>query len=154
MEFDHKLLIRETDYGIITTHKALEYNPANVTSLKTSVKGHRRLFRKKLKELVTDRGFYYQDANNVPNVSNSRTPRLEKLIDYIFPFSAINKIRHDASIYQTENQYCARSKKCNNNIIPNIIRKRLLQLITIFHRHNHRKKRAINQMQTKPYFQK
>jgi IS5 family transposase len=59
-EFGRKVLIGETDHGIITTHKVLEGNPADVTLLKTGVKGHRRLFRKRLKAVATDRGFYSQ----------------------------------------------------------------------------------------------
>jgi IS5 family transposase len=59
-EFGRKVLIGETDHGIITTHKVLEGNPADATLLKTGVKGHRRLFRKRLKAVATDRGFYSQ----------------------------------------------------------------------------------------------
>ena len=59
-EFGRKVLIGETDHGIITTHKVLEENPADATLLKTGVKGHRRLFRKRLKAIATDRGFYSQ----------------------------------------------------------------------------------------------
>jgi len=57
-EFGRKVLIGETDHGIITTHKVLEGNRADTTLLKTGVKGHRRLFRKRLKAVATDRGFY------------------------------------------------------------------------------------------------
>jgi len=59
-EFGRKVLIGETDHGIITTHEVLEENPADATLLKTGVKGHRRLFRKRLKAVATDRGFYSQ----------------------------------------------------------------------------------------------
>ena len=59
-EFGRKVLIGETDHGIITTHKVLEGNPADATLLKIGVKGHRRLFRKRLKAVATDRGFYSQ----------------------------------------------------------------------------------------------
>ena len=54
------MLIGETDHGIITTHKVLEENPTDATLLKTGVRGHRRLFRKRLKAVATDRGFYSQ----------------------------------------------------------------------------------------------
>ena len=57
-EFGRKVLMGETDHGIITTYKVLEENPADVTLLKTAVKGHRRLFRRRLKAVATDRGFY------------------------------------------------------------------------------------------------
>jgi IS5 family transposase len=59
-EFGRKVLIGETDHGIITTHRVLEGNPADATLLKVGVKGHRRLFRKRLKAVATDRGFYSQ----------------------------------------------------------------------------------------------
>ncbi len=57
-EFGRKVLIGETDHGIITTHKVLEENPADATLLTTAVRGHRRLFRKRLKAVAADRGFY------------------------------------------------------------------------------------------------
>jgi IS5 family transposase len=60
-EFGRKVLIGETDHGIITTHAVLEENPADATLLKIGVKGHRRLFRKRLKAVATDRGFYSQE---------------------------------------------------------------------------------------------
>lgn len=59
-EFGRKVLIGETDHGIITVHKVLKENPADATLLKTAVRGHRRLFRKRLKAVATDRGFYSQ----------------------------------------------------------------------------------------------
>jgi len=57
-EFGRKVLIGETDHGIITTHKVLEENPADATLLTTAVRGHRRLFRRRLKAVAADRGFY------------------------------------------------------------------------------------------------
>ena len=59
-EFGRKVIIGETDHGIITMHEVLQENPADATLLKTGVKGHRRLFRKRLKAVATDRGFYSQ----------------------------------------------------------------------------------------------
>jgi len=59
-EFGRKVLIGETDHGIISTYDVLEENPADVTVLKVGVKGHRRLFRKRLKAVAGDRGFYSQ----------------------------------------------------------------------------------------------
>jgi IS5 family transposase len=59
-EFGRKVLIGETDHGIITTHEVLEDNPADATLLKAGVRRHRRLFRKRLKAVATDRGFYSQ----------------------------------------------------------------------------------------------
>lgn len=59
-EFGRKVLIGETDHGIISTYDVLAENPADVTLLKEGVKGHRRLFRKRLKSLAGDRGFYSQ----------------------------------------------------------------------------------------------
>jgi IS5 family transposase len=59
-EFGRKVLIGETDHGIITTYKILAENPADVTLLRTGVKGHRRLFRRRLKVVAGDRGLYSQ----------------------------------------------------------------------------------------------
>jgi len=57
-EFGRKVLIGETDHGIITTYEVLEDNPSDVDLLKPAVRGHRRLFRRRLKAVATDRGFY------------------------------------------------------------------------------------------------
>ena len=59
-EFGRKVFIGETDHGIITTYDVLDENPADTTVLKAVVKGHRRLFRKRLKAVAGDRGFYSQ----------------------------------------------------------------------------------------------
>ena len=59
-EFGRKVLVGETDHGIITTHKVLKENPADSTLLKTGVSRHRRLFNKRLKAAATDRDFYSQ----------------------------------------------------------------------------------------------
>jgi len=59
-EFGRKVFIGETDHGIITTYEVLDENPADTTVLKAVVKGHRRLFRKRLKAVAGDRGFYSQ----------------------------------------------------------------------------------------------
>jgi IS5 family transposase len=59
-EFGRKVLIGETDHGIISTYEVLVGNPSDVTLLKDGVRGHRRLFRKRLKAVAGDRGFYSQ----------------------------------------------------------------------------------------------
>jgi IS5 family transposase len=59
-EFGRKVLLGETDHGIITTYDVLEENPADATLLKPAVKGHRRLFRKRLRAVAADRGLYSQ----------------------------------------------------------------------------------------------
>jgi IS5 family transposase len=59
-EFGRKVLLGETDHGIITTYEVLGENPADTTLLKDAVRGHRRLFRKRLKAVAADRGFYSQ----------------------------------------------------------------------------------------------
>jgi IS5 family transposase len=59
-EFGRKVLIGETDHGIITAYDVLEENPADTTLLKSAVKRHKRLFRKRLKAVAGDRGFYSQ----------------------------------------------------------------------------------------------
>jgi IS5 family transposase len=57
-EFGRKVLLGETDHGIITTYDVLEENPADTALLKPAVRGHRRLFRKRLKAVAGDRGLY------------------------------------------------------------------------------------------------
>jgi IS5 family transposase len=74
-EFGRKVLLGETDHGIITTYDVLEENPADTALLKPVVKGHKRLFRKRLKAVAGDRGFYSQanedwlEGNGVKRVS-------------------------------------------------------------------------------------
>ena len=60
-EFGRKVLLGETDHGIITTYQVLEGNPSDTTLLKSGVKGHKRLFRKRLKAVAADRGFYSKE---------------------------------------------------------------------------------------------
>jgi len=57
-EFGRKVLIGETDHGIITTYEVFEDNPSDTHLLKPAVRGHRRLFRRRLKAVAADRGFY------------------------------------------------------------------------------------------------
>ena len=59
-EFGRKVLLGETDHGIISTYQVLQDNPSDISLLKPSVKGHKRLFRKRLKAVAGDRGFYSQ----------------------------------------------------------------------------------------------
>ena len=59
-EFGRKVFLGETDHGIISTYDVLAENTADVTLLKAGVRGHRRLFRKRLKAVTGDRGFYSQ----------------------------------------------------------------------------------------------
>lgn len=57
-EFGRKVLMGETDHGIITTYQVYQGNPSDTTLLKPGVRGHRLLFRKRLRAVTTDRGFY------------------------------------------------------------------------------------------------
>jgi IS5 family transposase len=59
-EFGRKVLLGETDHGIITTYDVLEEKPSDTALLNPAVKGHKRLFRKRLKAVAADRGFYSQ----------------------------------------------------------------------------------------------
>ena len=59
-EFGRKVLLGETDHGIITTYRVLQDNPSDTALLKSVIKGHKRLFRKRLKAVAGDRGFYSQ----------------------------------------------------------------------------------------------
>ena len=60
-EFGRKVLIGETDHGVITTYQVLKNNPSDTTLLKSGVRGHKRLFRKRLRAVATDRGFYSKE---------------------------------------------------------------------------------------------
>jgi IS5 family transposase len=60
-EFGRKVLIGETDHGIVTTYQVLEENPPDTNLLKPAVRGHRRLFRKRLRAVAGDRGFYSRE---------------------------------------------------------------------------------------------
>ncbi len=60
-EFGRKVLIGETDHGIITTYHVVKGNLADTALLKSGVRGHRRLFRKRMSAVATDRGFYSRD---------------------------------------------------------------------------------------------
>jgi IS5 family transposase len=57
VEFGRKVLLGETDKGIITTYQVVEGNPADSNLLRPGVKGHRLLFRRRLKAVTADRGF-------------------------------------------------------------------------------------------------
>jgi IS5 family transposase len=57
-EFGRKVLIGETDHGIISVYHVVADNPPDVNLLKSGVREHRRLFRKRLRAVATDRGFY------------------------------------------------------------------------------------------------
>ena len=59
-EFGRKVLLGETDHGIITIYQVLEDNPSDTALLKPGIKEHKRLFRKRLKAVAGDRGFYSQ----------------------------------------------------------------------------------------------
>ena len=59
-EFGRKVMIGETDHGIISSYEVLKDNPADTGVLKRGIKGHRKLFRKRLKAVAGDRGFYSQ----------------------------------------------------------------------------------------------
>jgi len=59
-EFGRKVLLGETDHGIITTYQVLQDNPSDTALLKSVIKGHKHLFRKRLKAVAGDRGFYSQ----------------------------------------------------------------------------------------------
>jgi len=83
-EFGRKMLLGETDHGIITMYAVLEDNPSDTTLLKPAVKGHRRLFRKRLKAVAADRGFYSQanedwlEGSTVKQVSIPKRGRVSK----------------------------------------------------------------------------
>lgn len=73
-EFGRKVLIGETDHGIVTTYQVLEDNPPDATLFKLGVRGHRRLFRKQLRAVATDRGFY-----SGQNIAWLRTSKVKQI---------------------------------------------------------------------------
>jgi len=83
-EFGRKVLLGETDHGIITTYDVLEENPADTALLKPAVRGHRRLFRKRLKAVAGDRGLYSQanedwlEGSGVKRVSIPKRGKLKE----------------------------------------------------------------------------
>ncbi len=81
-EFGRKVLLGETDHGIISSYDVLEENPADTALLKSAVRGHRRLFRKRLKAVAGDRGFYSQaneDWLKGSGVKQAAIPRRGKI---------------------------------------------------------------------------
>ena len=61
VEFGRKVLLGETDKGIITTYQVVEDNPPDNTLIRLGVKGHRRLFRKRLRAVTADQGFHSRE---------------------------------------------------------------------------------------------
>lgn len=57
VEFGRKVLLGETERGIITTYQVLEGNPSDSGLVRPGVREHRRLFRKRLRVVTADRGF-------------------------------------------------------------------------------------------------
>ena len=78
MEFGRKVLLGETDGGIITTYRVMEGSPADTSLLCSGVKGHRRLFRKRLKAVTADRGFQSR--------KNEEWLRVQKVPQVALPF--------------------------------------------------------------------
>src|SRR5690606_17325805 len=57
-EFGRKVLMQETEEGIISHYQVLDGNPADTALLTQAVDQHTRLFRSPPKEVAADRGFY------------------------------------------------------------------------------------------------
>ena len=53
--------MNDSIHGIITTYEVLKENPSDTRLLRPAVRGHRRLFRKRLKAVAADRGFYSRE---------------------------------------------------------------------------------------------
>lgn len=60
-EFGRKLLIGESEEGVITHYDVFEGNPSDDSLLIDAVKGHRNNVGHTPKEVATDRGFYSKD---------------------------------------------------------------------------------------------
>ena len=61
MEFGRKVYFGESEHGIITFYQVTEENSADNKLLPEVVKGHKRLFRRRLGAVATDRGFHSQE---------------------------------------------------------------------------------------------
>jgi IS5 family transposase len=94
-EFGSKVLLGETDHGIITTYDVLEENPSDTTLLKPVVRGHRRLFRKRLKAVAGDRGFYSQPNEDWLKDNGVRRVSIPKR----------GKVREDRRRYQKQSWF-------------------------------------------------
>jgi IS5 family transposase len=94
-EFGRKVLLGETDHGIITTYQVLEDNPSDTTLLKPGVKGHKRLFRKRLKAVAGDRGFYSQPNEDWLKDNGVRRVSIPKR----------GKVREDRRKYQKQSWF-------------------------------------------------
>jgi len=94
-EFGRKVLLGETDHGIITTYQVLDENPSDTALLKPVVKGHRRLFRKKLRAVAGDRGFYSQPNEDWLKDNGVRRVSIPKR----------GKVREDRRRYQKQSWF-------------------------------------------------
>jgi IS5 family transposase len=94
-EFGRKVLLGETDHGIITTYDVLEENPSDTALLKPVVRGHRRLFRKRLKAVAGDRGFYSQANEDWLKDSGVKQASIPKR----------GKVREDRRRYQKQSWF-------------------------------------------------
>ena len=94
-EFGRKVLLGETDHGIITTYQVLDENPSDTALLKPVVRGHRRLFRKRLKAVAGDRGFYSQPNEDWLKDNGVRRVSIPKR----------GKVREDRRRYQKQSWF-------------------------------------------------
>ena len=94
-EFGRKVLLGETDHGIITTYQVLDENPSDTALLKPVVRGHRRLFRKRLKAVAGDRGFYSQTNEDWLKDNGVRRVSIPKR----------GKVREDRRRYQKQSWF-------------------------------------------------
>jgi len=94
-EFGRKVLLGETDHGIISTYQVLQDNPSDTALLKPGVKGHKRLFRKRLKAVAGDRGFYSQANEDWLKDNGVRQASIPKR----------GKVREDRRRYQKQSWF-------------------------------------------------
>lgn len=94
-EFGRKVLLGETDHGIITIYQVLDENPSDTALLKPVVRGHRRLFRKRLKAVAGDRGFYSQANEDWLKDSGVKQASIPKR----------GKVREDRRRYQKQSWF-------------------------------------------------
>jgi IS5 family transposase len=58
VEFGHKLFLAESTIGLITQYEVLRGNPSDEVHVASSLKGHRRSFRRAPELYGADRGFF------------------------------------------------------------------------------------------------
>ena len=101
-EFGRKVLIAESEEGVITHYDVYEGNPSDESLLVDAVKGHQNNVGRTPKEVATDRGFYSEDneddlyALGVKRVSipkRGKKSKARKELESAFWFKRLQRFR-------------------------------------------------------------